>query len=358
MSGNVKIYGGGNSFEPGIVTTFPANTVPYINGSQTTAYDANFTYQSGQLGIGIASSLGATLHVKGANDSTGSATKIQTATYEVINVYNNRKVVFGGASTVSGTDYLMSAFGTGAADTDTTLTVNGASSDNIFRFMNSPGYTRGGLEIARSIASSSRTAFNIYGGGTSYFNITSNGIMSFATETAWADSDGTYIQRSSSTGKKGLFFNVTNAGDYGFVFHQGRTIMGVTSVPFMRLYTDFSSSGSGSATQTFFKIDPSYNYTGSGAITLIGMDYAPTMTSYTGGGIHYGLLIREGLAGFGLGSTLPTAVVSIAASTTARASLNIPAGTAPSSPNNGDFWVEGSDLKFRIGGTTYTITKV
>ncbi len=58
MSGNVKIYGGGNSFEPGIVTTFPANTVPYINGSQTTAYDANFTYQSGQLGIGIASSLG------------------------------------------------------------------------------------------------------------------------------------------------------------------------------------------------------------------------------------------------------------------------------------------------------------
>jgi hypothetical protein len=44
-------------------------------------------------------------------------------------------------------------------------------------------------------------------------------------------------------------------------------------------------------------------------------------------------------------------------STTAGASLNIAAGTAPTSPANGDLWVEGTDLKFRIGGVTYTITK-
>lgn len=49
--------------------------------------------------------------------------------------------------------------------------------------------------------------------------------------------------------------------------------------------------------------------------------------------------------------------VILPASTTARAPLNIPAGTAPTSPVNGDMWVEGTDLKFRIGGTTYTLTK-
>jgi len=48
---------------------------------------------------------------------------------------------------------------------------------------------------------------------------------------------------------------------------------------------------------------------------------------------------------------------SLAASTTARATLNIPSGTAPTSPTNGDIWSDGSDLLVRLGGTTYTLTK-
>jgi len=49
--------------------------------------------------------------------------------------------------------------------------------------------------------------------------------------------------------------------------------------------------------------------------------------------------------------------VNLAASTTARPSLNIPSGTAPTSPTNGDIWSDGSDLLVRLGGTTYTLTK-
>lgn len=45
------------------------------------------------------------------------------------------------------------------------------------------------------------------------------------------------------------------------------------------------------------------------------------------------------------------------ASTTSRATLNIPSGTAPSSPVDGDVWSDGSDLKVRLGGATYTLTK-
>ncbi len=46
------------------------------------------------------------------------------------------------------------------------------------------------------------------------------------------------------------------------------------------------------------------------------------------------------------------------ASTTSGASINIPSGTAPTSPANGDIWSDGSNLLVRLGGVTYTISKV
>jgi hypothetical protein len=58
----------------------------------------------------------------------------------------------------------------------------------------------------------------------------------------------------------------------------------------------------------------------------------------------------------GIGVTSPTAYVHVAASTTSVASIRIPAGTAPSAPNSGDFWYDGTNLKFRDGATTRTIT--
>lgn len=46
------------------------------------------------------------------------------------------------------------------------------------------------------------------------------------------------------------------------------------------------------------------------------------------------------------------------ASTTARASINIPSGVAPTTPDNGDIWFDGTNLKMRIAGTTKTFTLV
>lgn len=56
--------------------------------------------------------------------------------------------------------------------------------------------------------------------------------------------------------------------------------------------------------------------------------------------------------------TAATAVVDVAASTTSRASIRIRSGTAPSSPNDGDLWYDGTNLKFRVGGTTKTFTLI
>lgn len=58
----------------------------------------------------------------------------------------------------------------------------------------------------------------------------------------------------------------------------------------------------------------------------------------------------------GVAQTSPTAVVDVGASTTARSSLRIRSGTAPTSPNDGDIWFDGTDLKIRISGATKTVT--
>jgi hypothetical protein len=57
----------------------------------------------------------------------------------------------------------------------------------------------------------------------------------------------------------------------------------------------------------------------------------------------------------GIGNT-PTASLDVKASTTSASSLRIRSGTAPTSPNDGDIWFDGTDIKMRIGGVTKTFT--
>ena len=48
--------------------------------------------------------------------------------------------------------------------------------------------------------------------------------------------------------------------------------------------------------------------------------------------------------------------LSLSAGTTSNAQINLASSTAPTSPNNGDIWFDGTDLKMRIGGVTKTFT--
>jgi hypothetical protein len=57
-----------------------------------------------------------------------------------------------------------------------------------------------------------------------------------------------------------------------------------------------------------------------------------------------------GNVGVGTGQTTPTAALDVAASTTARASIRVRSGTAPTAPNDGDLWFDGTHVYMQIGG--------
>lgn len=92
--------------------------------------------------------------------------------------------------------------------------------------------------------------------------------------------------------------------------------------------------------------------------TNVGFNITPTGTGsmtviMASGGFNY----TFSNTGLGIGSAVSSSWLRIAAGTTAKAQINFVSSTAPTSPANGDFWFDGTDLKLRAGGTTYTITK-
>jgi hypothetical protein len=61
--------------------------------------------------------------------------------------------------------------------------------------------------------------------------------------------------------------------------------------------------------------------------------------------------------GSGIGKdAISSAWEAIAAGTTAKAQINLASSTAPTSPNDGDIWFDGTNLKIRISGVTKTVT--
>jgi len=109
-----------------------------------------------------------------------------------------------------------------------------------------------------------------------------------------------------------------------------------------RNLTDFSrgfNPTSGSGIYNLINIRPTINQ-GVGAVGITrGIFISPTLTSVTD---FRAIDIVSG-------------ITVLAPSVTARASLRIPSGTAPTSPTNGDIWFDGTDLKIRVAGVTRTI---
>ena len=56
--------------------------------------------------------------------------------------------------------------------------------------------------------------------------------------------------------------------------------------------------------------------------------------------------------GIGIAVKVPTSRCDFIGSSTSRASMRILSGTAPTSPNDGDIWYDGTDIKMRIAGAT------
>ena len=120
--------------------------------------------------------------------------------------------------------------------------------------------------------------------------------------------------------------------------------------------------GYGVASGTFNIIQNGPNVVpSSGNMVVNGFVYSGTINQ-TGGanGITRGLYINPTLTAAADFRAIEVAngITILGASTTAKASLRIPSGTAPTTPTNGDIWFDGTDLKMRIGGVTKTFTLI
>lgn len=58
----------------------------------------------------------------------------------------------------------------------------------------------------------------------------------------------------------------------------------------------------------------------------------------------------------GIGTASPTAALDVPASTTTRATLRVRSGVAPTAPNTGDVWFDGTSLFMRNGAGTQTVS--
>lgn len=103
------------------------------------------------------------------------------------------------------------------------------------------------------------------------------------------------------------------------------------------------------------KLDPTITAnTGTFSLIRSGLNTATGLL-----GLNFTGTIKHYLAGnTSIGTTTSTAFLTLGASTTAQASLRILAGTAPTTPNEGDIWQDGTNIKIYIGGATKTFTIV
>lgn len=79
------------------------------------------------------------------------------------------------------------------------------------------------------------------------------------------------------------------------------------------------------------------------------------VTSHTTSG--YGVVVST-TSNVGIGTTDPTAYLDLAPATTSKASLRLQSGTAPSSPNTGDIYSDGTDLHYYNGSSWDDLTAV
>ena len=187
--------------------------------------------------------------------------------------------------------------------------------------------TAGGLGVAK--AASIGTTVGIGGAAVSYAGINFSGTVSNTGGSA-------FVQRSSATVAPANG-SIGYGGYFGMVVDTGAS--NVLSYSVGGYFPPLTKAGTGSITKVYgIYCDPqtigaSYNY-----------------SAYFGGNVTIGSETGAGRLSVAGGKT------QLAAGTTSYPSLNIASGAAPTSPADGDMWYDGTNVKFRVGGTTKTFT--
>jgi hypothetical protein len=230
--------------------------------------------------------------------------------------------------------------------------------------------TNGGLQLSKY--SPLTTAYKIISGGDSYvYNYTGGDIAilnDFATGTIKLAAGGSSTAQMTLTSNGNLLLNTNLPSRH-------------TSSSFPAIFVANTNSGIfGETTSGYKGINLNANIVRDTSLFwtcqdttqpgwLMGLNYETAnadefvlnRTAATSGTASFVKLFSvkgNGYVSIGLDTTAATALTDIGASTTARASLRLRSGTAPTSPNNGDIWFDGTDLKIRVGGVTKTFTLV
>jgi hypothetical protein len=154
---------------------------------------------------------------------------------------------------------------------------------------------------------------------------------------------------------------ITSGGNLGIGTTAPNTLLQVTGSGISAYHNSGSSNGAQIYLgDTNFDNSSYYNSApGIGAVyasaTSVAGDLAFYVYTGTAGSRTERMRITFG-GQIGVGTTSPTAFMDLRDSNTSSASLRIRSGTAPTSPNDGDIWFDGTNLKMRIGGVTKTFT--
>jgi hypothetical protein len=169
-----------------------------------------------------------------------------------------------------------------------------------------------------------------------------------------------YAADSTSTGTASNTLTITN-GNSGYILTYNTSMNTSNVAPILSYYNrNINSYG---ATVPTFQIRNNFGTSGDGkAIDIM----CPSNTGHTTQSViakfdlfqttTYRFVQYYSQFSIDTAQLTPTALLDIGASTTARSALRLRSGTAPTSPNDGDIFFDGTNLKMRIGGVTKTFT--
>lgn len=283
----------------------------YNTSDQTTNYERVRQYWSGNTFFTVPEAGG-----------TGSVRAIQfglTGTALLINNLGSTKHLFTSSSPSA------SAIGVGFihASTASSGIGYGISITPTINQSGTAGYTAHLINVTETATGSgAKNLIDAQVGGTSLFSVSNLGIL-----------------RNSSSDPTPAIHDHTGTSSYAdFYFRNLRTSANGTQVN----YIAFARDSSGTAVRTS-------QITNTLATATVG-----SRTSYWALSLYSLDSVGTALSFSGLNATFGGRVITGAASTS-QASLRIPSGVAPTSPNDGDIWYDGTSLGIRQGSTTKAV---
>lgn len=302
-------------------------------GSILVLHGYNSTFRNFEIGVG---SQGSNFSITpssalGGNTYTTPAFGISTASNVLIGTTTDAgyKLDVNGTARVSGTTTITPASLTGTAAT---------SALDIAQTWNTTGVPSAiKLNVTDTASNANSLLLDLQVGGTTQFKIDKIGNI---TANAYANKLNTPLLFVNGIGQNQV--GILGDNTYKHRFYESSTNNSTSGNTNFSGFLGGFTPNSGTGIWNLINLIPTINQTGTATGITRGIYINPTLTAVAD---FRAIEVANG-----------TTV--LAPSVTARASLRIPSGTAPTSPVNGDIWFDGTNIQMRIGGVTKTFTLI